>query len=196
MDRRAGIRSRVGRTSVWPMTLEPTSCMRWVATPRVAVSLTRPTLVNELSVASWPAGSWVASPPNLILPNRQANQAGFYGSGQIWSVGGIVGQTFQFLAEVQRRSNGSGPCGTPTATPTASPSATATPTAPATATPTAPATATPTASPTCTPAQITTLFASNNNGNPGGANYFDLTVAANPITVTALDINTACYGGV
>ena len=75
-------------------------------------------LVDELSVASWPAGSWAASPPNLILPNRQANQAGFYGSGQIWSVGGIVGQTFQFLAEVQRRSNGSGPCGTPTATPT------------------------------------------------------------------------------
>src|SRR4029077_8503764 len=93
-----------------------------------------------------------------------------------------------------------GPCGptpTPTATPTASPSASATatftptPTAPATATPTAPATATPTASPSCTPAQITTLFASNNNGNPGGANYFDVTVAANPITVTALDINTS-----
>ena len=48
-------------------------------------------LVDELSVASWPAGSWVASPPNLILPNRQANQAGFYGAGQIWSVGGIDG---------------------------------------------------------------------------------------------------------
>src|SRR6476469_2219355 len=87
-----------------------------------------------------------------------------------------------------------GPCGptpTPTTTPTGSPSATAT----ATATPTAPATATPTptASPTCSPAagQITTLFASNNNGSPGGANYFDVTVAANPITVTALDINTA-----
>ena len=74
-------------------------------------------LVDELSVASWPAGSWVASPPNLILPNRQANQAGFYGSGQIWSVGGLVGQTFQFLAEVQRRTNGGSPCGTPTATP-------------------------------------------------------------------------------
>ena len=72
-------------------------------------------LVDELSVASWPAGSWMPSPPNLILPNRQANQAGFYGAGQIWSVGGIEGQTFQFLAEVQRRSNGGGPCGTPTA---------------------------------------------------------------------------------
>ena len=49
------------------------------------------------------------------------------------------------------------------------------------------------ASPSCTPGggQITTLFASNNNGSPGGANYFDVTVAANPITVTALDINTA-----
>jgi hypothetical protein len=38
---------------------------------------------------------------------------------------------------------------------------------------------------------ITTLFASNNFGNAGGANYFDLTVASNSITVTALDINTA-----
>jgi hypothetical protein len=38
---------------------------------------------------------------------------------------------------------------------------------------------------------ITTLFASNNFGNPGGANYFDLTVASSPISVTALDINTA-----
>ena len=38
---------------------------------------------------------------------------------------------------------------------------------------------------------ITTLFTSNNFGNPGGANYFDLTVASNPISVTAFDINTA-----
>src|SRR5438093_655814 len=83
------------------------------------------------------------SPPNLILPNRQANQAGFYGAGQIWSVGGIVGQTFQFLAEVQRRTNGGVPCGTPTPTPTA--------TATATHTPTATPTATATGSPSCTP---------------------------------------------
>ena len=96
--------------------------------------------VDELSVASWPAGSWMPSPPDLILPNRQANQAGFYGAGQIWSVGGLVGQTFQFLAEVQTRSNGGGPCGTPTATPTFTPTATATATA----------THTPTATPTAT----------------------------------------------
>jgi hypothetical protein len=38
---------------------------------------------------------------------------------------------------------------------------------------------------------ITTLFASNNFSSPGGAVYFDLTVASNPISVTALDINTA-----
>src|SRR5437867_11210882 len=109
-------------------------------------------LVDELPVGTWPAGTWVASPPNLILPNRQANQAGFYGSGQIWSVGGIVGQTFQFLAEVQRRSNGGGPCGTPTATPTATATATHTPTATPTATATAthPPTATPTATATAT----------------------------------------------
>ena len=77
--------------------------------------------VDELSVASWPAGTWMPSPPDLIMPSRQANQAGFYGSGQIWSVGGLVGSTFQFLAEVQHRSNGGGPCGTPTATPTFTP---------------------------------------------------------------------------
>ena len=65
-------------------------------------------LVDELSVAGWPGGSWMASPPNLLLPNRQANQAGFNGAGQIWSVGGIVGQTFVFLSEVQRRTNGGG----------------------------------------------------------------------------------------
>jgi len=33
-------------------------------------------MVDELSVASWPAGTWTASPPNLPAPNRQANQAG------------------------------------------------------------------------------------------------------------------------
>ena len=82
-----------------------------------------------------------------------------------------------------------GPCGTPSATPTFTPTSTAT----ATGTPTATATG----SPTCTPGggnQITTLFASNNNGDLGGANYFDVTVAANPLTVTALDINTDAPG--
>src|SRR5207302_3900008 len=38
-------------------------------------------LVDELAVASWPGGTWVASPPNLILPNRQANEGGFFGRG-------------------------------------------------------------------------------------------------------------------
>src|SRR5436309_1472585 len=94
-----------------------------------------------------------------------------------------------------------GGCGTPTPTPTASPSATATATHTPTATPTATATAThtptgtPSATPTCAPGgQITTLFASNNNGSNGGAVYFDLTVAANPISVTAFDINTDFTG--
>ena len=155
-------------------------------------------LVDELSVASWPAGSWAASPPNLILPNRQANQAGFYGSGQIWSVGGIVGQTFQFLAEVQRRSNGSvcgspTPTGTPTATPTASPSGTptATPTAPATATPTAPATATPTASPTCTPSSFRVLIAYADKGGPPST--LQSQILAEP-GVTAVDLFDAFSG--
>ena len=65
-------------------------------------------LVDELSVVAWPGGSWDPSPPDLLLPNRQANQAGFYGAGDIWSVGGLDGATFQFLAEVQHRTNGSG----------------------------------------------------------------------------------------
>jgi hypothetical protein len=55
---------------------------------------------------------WLAalpSPPDLPLPNRQANQAGFYGNGDIWSVGGIDGATFQFLNEVWHRNNGGCP---------------------------------------------------------------------------------------
>ena len=52
-------------------------------------------------------------------------------------------------------------------------------------------TPTPTGTPSCTPGgQITTLFASDNFGNPGGAVYFDVTVASSAISVTALDINT------
>ena len=57
-------------------------------------------LVDELDVGSWPGGTWNPSPANLPAPNRQANQAGFYGNGEIWSVGGINGATFQFLSEV------------------------------------------------------------------------------------------------
>ena len=138
--------------------------------------------VDELSVASWPAGSWMPSPPNLILPNRQANQAGFYGSGQIWSVGGLVGQTFQFLAEVQRRSNGGGPCGTPTATPTFTPTATATATATFTPTATATATFTPTATATATSTATATATAtarySHSNCDRIAAAYTDATATA------------------
>ena len=138
--------------------------------------------VDELSVASWPAGSWMPSPPNLILPNRQANQAGFYGSGQIWSVGGLVGQTFQFLAEVQRRSNGSGPCGTPTATPTATP----------TFTPTATPTGTPSATPTCPPGNQYTIAQIGGSIVPGTTdigNHGDDTVTtiALPFSYTLYD---------
>jgi len=95
-------------------------------------------------------------------------------------------------------------CGTPTPTPTATRTPTATPTATRTPTATPTATRTPTSTPTptiagtatptptCAPGgQITTLFSSNNNGSNGGAVYFDLTVASNPIIVTAFDINTA-----
>ncbi len=91
--------------------------------------------VDELDVGSWPGGTWVMSPPNLPAPNRQANQAGFYGNGDIWSVGGIDGATFQFLNEVWHRNNGGGcPSPSPTATFTPTPTATATITASPTAT--------------------------------------------------------------
>jgi N-acetylneuraminic acid mutarotase len=113
-------------------------------------------LVDELDLGSWPGGTWTASPPDLPQPIRQANQAGFYGAGDIWSVGGIDGQTFQFLNEVYHRNNGGG-CPTPTPTVTVTPTPTATvtvtptPTATVTVTPTPTATATVTVTPTPTP---------------------------------------------
>ncbi len=39
--------------------------------------------------------------------------------------------------------------------------------------------------------QITTLFARGNGGSNGGAVYFDVSVGANPLVVTAFDTNTA-----
>jgi hypothetical protein len=38
---------------------------------------------------------------------------------------------------------------------------------------------------------LTTLFNSNNGGNPGGAVYFDATIASSPLSITSFDINTA-----
>jgi hypothetical protein len=70
--------------------------------------------VDELDVGSWPGGTWVMSPPNLPEPKRQSNQAGFYGNGDIWSVGGARG-TDPLLNEVWHRNNGTS---TPTPTPT------------------------------------------------------------------------------
>ena len=62
--------------------------------------------VNELDVSAWPGGTWNPSPPDLPAPPRQAAQAGFFGNGDIWAVGGINGATFQFLNEVWHRNNG------------------------------------------------------------------------------------------
>ena len=89
--------------------------------------------VNELDVSAWPGGTWNPSPPDLPAPPRQAAQAGFYGNGDIWAVGGINGATFQFLNEVWHRNNGGGvvcPSPTATATPPVSPTPTATATVP------------------------------------------------------------------
>ena len=60
-------------------------------------------LVDELDVSGWPGGTWTSSTPNLPSPNRQANQAGFYGGGNIWSVGGLDGSTFTFFSDVFAR---------------------------------------------------------------------------------------------
>ena len=71
-------------------------------------------LVDELDLSGWPGGTWTSSTPNLPSPNRQANQAGFYGGGNIWSVGGLDGSTFTFLSDVLARPScaggGGGPC--------------------------------------------------------------------------------------
>ena len=90
--------------------------------------------VNELDLSGWPGGTWNPSPPNLPQPPRQAAQAGFYGNGDIWSVGGINGATFQFLNEVWHRNNGGGSC--PSPTPTATATATVSPTETPRSTPT------------------------------------------------------------
>src|SRR5215471_2369901 len=75
--------------------------------------------VNELDVSAWPGGTWNPSPPDLPAPPRQASQAGFFGNGDIWSVGGLDGATFIFEGEVWHRNNGGGcPSPTPTATAT------------------------------------------------------------------------------
>jgi hypothetical protein len=106
--------------------------------------------VNELDVSGWPGGTWNPSPPDLPVPNRQANMAGFYGNGDIWSVGGINGVTFQFLNEVWHRNNGGGvvcPSPTPTVTPSVPP---VTPTPTITPPPVTP-TPTPTPTPSVTP---------------------------------------------
>jgi hypothetical protein len=116
--------------------------------------------VDQLPLSGWPGGTWVTSPPNLPDPARQANQAGFYGNGDIWSVGGLNGSSFQFFSDVYHRSDGGGCVSpTPTATPTATFTPTVTPTATATFTPTATATATftPTVTPTATATATATI---------------------------------------
>ena len=98
--------------------------------------------VNELDLSGWPGGTWNPSPPDLPLPNRQANQAGFYGNGDIWSVGGLDGATFQFFNRFGTATTEAA-CVCPSPTPTITPPVSPTPTPTATAT-TTPATPTPT----------------------------------------------------
>ncbi len=42
---------------------------------------------------------------------------------------------------------------------------------------------------------ITTLFASNNSGSPGGGVYFDVTVGANPIEIISFEVNSNAVAG-
>ena len=119
--------------------------------------------VNELDVSAWPGGTWNPSPPDLPAPPRQAAQAGFFGNGDIWAVGGINGATFQFLNEVWHRNNGGGGCPSPTPTvtpPSPTPTATSTITPPPSATPTATATGTITPPPSATPTATATATGS------------------------------------
>jgi hypothetical protein len=112
--------------------------------------------VDELDLSLWPSGLFVHIYPNMPLP-RQANQGGFYGSGDIWSVGGIDGATLQSLSDAIHRTTGGGcASATPTATPTATATFTPTPTATFTPTPTPTATHTPTSTPTATATAIAT----------------------------------------
>lgn len=46
----------------------------------------------------------------------------------------------------------------------------------------------------CTPGTIETLYAAGNNGSPGGAVYFDVTVGAEDIEISTFDLNTADTG--
>ncbi len=117
--------------------------------------------VDELSLAAWPGGAWVVSPPALPSP-RQANQGSFYHDGAIYTVGGLT-NGLTFTTDVFTRSQPATCAGTTptptvvgTATPTATPPApTSTPPAP-TSTPGAatatgvPASATGTAGPSAT----------------------------------------------
>ncbi len=121
------------------------------------------TAVDQLPLSDWPGGTWTVSPPDLPLPERQGNQGGFYGAGEIWSVGGLNGQTSQFLAEVLHRPNvcpGASPTPTPSATFTPSATATATatftPTTTATPSPSGTGTVTPSVTPTITPTATST----------------------------------------
>ena len=43
--------------------------------------------VWELSLTSWPVGTWMRRTPDLPSP-REANQAGFFAQGRIWTTGG------------------------------------------------------------------------------------------------------------
>jgi hypothetical protein len=114
-------------------------------------------LVDELDLGAWPGGTWNPSPPDLPLPNRQANQAGFYGNGDIWSVGGIDGATFIFTNEVWHRNNGGGVvCPSPTPTPTLTPTPSVppvTPTPTITPPPVSPTPSVPPVTPTPTPTE-------------------------------------------
>ena len=89
-----GVGKRVQRsrrnwqTSVLPMIQERTSCTALGGDlPNDGNPFDSTDQVDELDVSAWPGGTWITSPPDLPAPPRQANQAGFFGNGDIWSCG-------------------------------------------------------------------------------------------------------------
>ena len=137
------------------------------------------TEVDELDLGAWPSGTWTVSPPALTSA-RQANQAGFYGDGKIWSVGAYLGGGV-FLDENLYRTQGGSCAGTPTATVTETP-------VPPTLTPTNTPTTPPTATDTATSVPVTGTATETETAVPGTP-----TVTPTECVMNFSDVHTTDY---
>ncbi|MBF6612349.1 MAG: S-layer homology domain-containing protein [Chloroflexi bacterium] len=144
------------------------------------------TEVDSLDVSAWPSGSWTTSPPDLPSA-RQANQAGFSSTGEIWSTGGIT-PAFAFIPDHIYRTQGGGGCATGTSTATAVPTGTSTTQATATtqATGTSTLTAIPTGTSTTQATSTTGATETTTTGptsTPGGPTETETATAGATATV-------------